>query len=99
MLTVKEFKKGFCILFISKHAKNIINITFIYENLSFVKFLQPFLLVIAHEQIGKDRTKEIPLIPDKLDHKVTIENEMSTCVAKLKSCVNSRFVTFNCGLF
>ena len=33
MVTVKEFKKNFCILFISKYTKNIINITFIHEKL------------------------------------------------------------------
>ena len=38
MATVKQFKKTFSILFISKHTKNIINIMFIHENLSFVKF-------------------------------------------------------------
>ena len=56
MPTVEEFKEISSILFISKHTKSIINIMFIYENLSFVKFLQSFLFVIACKQIGKGRT-------------------------------------------
>ena len=40
MATVKQFKKTFSILFISKHTKNIVNIMFIHENLSFVKFYE-----------------------------------------------------------
>ena len=85
----KEIQKNFCILFISKHTKDIINITFIHENLSFVKFLQPFLSVIAHEQLS--------LKMESL--KLSLKMEWVPDVAKSKSCFNLRFVTFSCGLF
>ena len=58
MLTVKKCKKNFCILFSSKHTKGIINIAFMHENLSFVKFLQPFVFVIAHELLDPVIPKE-----------------------------------------
>ena len=47
MLTVKKFIEIFGILLVFQHTKNIIYITFIHENLSFVTLFCQILTVIA----------------------------------------------------
>ena len=68
MATVKEFKKTWCVLFISKHTQNIINITLIYETL----FVCQILATISFRDSPwtdwqGENLREITLIPRQHD--------------------------------
>ena len=67
MLTVKKFREIFCILFVCKHTKNIIN--FIHGNLSLAKYLQPFLFRDSSgtNWLGQ-YLREIQLIPHQSEN-------------------------------